>query len=831
MPLTIGARLGPYEVVSALGTGGMGEVYKARDTRLDRTVAIKVLPSEVAGNPDLRARFEREARAVAALDHPHICGIYDVGSVDGTHYLVMPHLEGQTLAARLEKGPLPLDQALKIATEIADALDKAHRQGIIHRDLKPANIFLARGAPPPLASRSATDAPRAGRGRYADDKFRAILLDFGLAKLRATPGPISMSGMTQLPTRAPETAHGTILGTVQYMAPEQVEGREADARSDIWALGVVIYEMVTGMRPFQGETPASIIGAILKDEPPPISARQPLAPLTLDRMVSACLAKDADERWQSAHDLKLELLSIRPGVSDVDHKTPARGRWRFTAAAAVVLLALGAIGMWARRGGSPPDGPRIQRATRLTNDTGFSEWPTWSPDGKLFAYSSNRTGNYEIHVRRVGAGEDVNVSGNVADDVQPAFSPDGMSIAFVSTRSSRTGLIKAGTLSGFETRTYGGDIWLTPALGGQAQRLAADGNFPVWHPDGGRLVYVTGTETQRAIFEVSVDGGQPTAVLPATASRWEIVRLGYSPNARWITFETSNRDVFVMPAHSGTPALLFRGSHHVWDPGGSRIYYVNQEPGGGTRLETAELRESVDGLTTVRTAIAGVSMGTLKELAFAGDAQHMLAVGLDESLNLSRVPLSADGTSVAGPEEQLSQGQMRDRFPSVSPDNGRIVVSSNRIGENELWLLDLSSYEWKRLLQTSNATAQVSQACWATHGQHLAVVQHLEDSKIGLHYIAIDGSSSDQLRPPQPALSGNFSCAVSPDGHQIVYAHLAGAFDQLFVFDLNSRTERQLTTSPSHKYQGAWSPDGRWMAFSANTGGTGTDMANPGFWW
>ena len=251
MALSPGARLGPYEVSAALGAGGMGEVYRARDTRLDRTVAIKVLPSEVAGDPDLRARFEREARAVAALDHPHICGIYDVGSVDGTHYLVMPHLEGQTLAARLEKGPLPLDQALKIAVEIADALDKAHRQGIIHRDLKPANIMLT--------------------------KAGSKLLDFGLAKLRATAGPISMSGMTRLATRAPETAHGMILGTVQYMAPEQVEGKEADARSDIWALGAVIYEMVTGTRPFQGDTPASVIGAILKDDPPPV-----VLPATID---------------------------------------------------------------------------------------------------------------------------------------------------------------------------------------------------------------------------------------------------------------------------------------------------------------------------------------------------------------------------------------------------------------------------------------------------------------------------------------------------------------------------------------------------------------------
>ena len=327
LALTPGTRLGPYEIVSALGAGGMGEVYRARDTRLNRTVAIKVLPSEVAGDPDLRSRFEREARAIAALDHPHICGIYDVGSVDSTHYLVMPHLEGQTLAAQLEKGPLPLEQALKIAIEIADALDKAHRQGIIHRDLKPANIMLTKAGPK--------------------------LLDFGLAKLRDTAGPISMSSMTRLATRAPETAHGMILGTVPYMAPEQVEGKEADGRSDIWALGVVIYEMVTGTRPFQGDTPASVIGAILKDTPPSISTRQPLAPRALNYVAERCLTKDPDERWQSMGDVGRLLGWIAANqAADVERHARPRGarkeRTAWFAATTLLLIALAFATSWRR---------------------------------------------------------------------------------------------------------------------------------------------------------------------------------------------------------------------------------------------------------------------------------------------------------------------------------------------------------------------------------------------------------------------------------------------------------------------------------------------------
>jgi len=276
----------------------MGEVYRARDTRLDRTVAIKILPAEAASDADAQARFEREARAVAALDHPHICGIYDVGAVDGNHFLVMPHLDGESLAVRLEQGPLPLDQAMKIAVEIADALDRAHRQGITHRDVKPANIMLT--------------------------KTGSKLLDFGLAKLRGPVAPILPSGTGSLTIQTGGTAQGTILGTVQYMAPEQVEGKETDARSDVWALGTVIYEMITGTRPFQGDTPASIIGAILKDELAPMSRAQPLAPPLLDRIVTRCLAKDPENRWQSARDISHALALVGDTTAGSGHALTKR---------------------------------------------------------------------------------------------------------------------------------------------------------------------------------------------------------------------------------------------------------------------------------------------------------------------------------------------------------------------------------------------------------------------------------------------------------------------------------------------------------------------------
>jgi serine/threonine protein kinase len=281
-----GKRLGPYEILSSIGAGGMGEVYRAKDTRLDRIVAIKVLPAHLSDRAELRERFEREAKAISSLNHPHICTLYDVGHQDGIDYLVMEYVEGETLATRLAKGPLPLDQVLRYAIEIADALDKAHRKGVTHRDLKPGNIML--------------------------NKSGSKLLDFGLAKLREDAAPATP--LSQLPTgKDPITAQGTILGTLQYMAPEQLEGKEADARTDIFSFGVVVYEMATGKKAFEGKSQASLISAIISSDPQPMSSLQPMTPPGLDHVVKTCLAKDPDGRWQTASDLTRELKWIAEG--------------------------------------------------------------------------------------------------------------------------------------------------------------------------------------------------------------------------------------------------------------------------------------------------------------------------------------------------------------------------------------------------------------------------------------------------------------------------------------------------------------------------------------
>ena len=421
MGLSAGARLGPYEIVAALGAGGMGEVYKARDTRLDRTVAVKVLPAHVADDPQFRERFDREARAVAALNHPHICTLHDIGSQDGIDFLVMEYLEGATLAERLASGQraLPLGEALIIACQIADALDKAHRAGIVHRDLKPANIFLVRSA-------------------VASAPPNAKLLDFGLAKSSAPI--VAGAGLSMLPTSPPNlTAQGTILGTFQYMAPEQLEGQDADARTDIFAFGAVLYEMLTGKKAFEGKSQASLISAIMSSDPPPIAASQPLTPPSLDHVVARCLAKEREERWQVASDVMRELKWIAEGgmtvsstgvgpAAAVPRGSRERPVWKLVAAATTVvaLLAMAAAVIAVRR---PVPELRLTRLDVVTPPTTDPFSFALSPDGRQLVYVASEGDRSKLWLRPLDQTTARPLAGTDGASA-PFWAPDGRAMGF-----------------------------------------------------------------------------------------------------------------------------------------------------------------------------------------------------------------------------------------------------------------------------------------------------------------------------------------------------------------------------------------------------------------
>jgi eukaryotic-like serine/threonine-protein kinase len=410
MNLSKGTRLGPYEILDPLGAGGMGEVYRARDTRLDRIVAIKVLPAHLSSNTEARQRFEREAKTVSSLSHPHICALYDIGHQDGIDYLVMEYLEGKTLADQLAKGPLSLDQVLRHAMQIADALDKAHRVGIVHRDLKPGNIMLT--------------------------KAGAKLLDLGLAKWRDQDGGALLSGQTAVPTAGRNlTAEGTILGTLQYMAPEQLEGREADPRTDIFAFGAVLYEMATGKKAFIGKSLASLIGAILRDESPPISSLQPMTPPALDRVVKTAMAKDPDERWQTAHDVLLELKWISEGSSQVTVAMPeaarrkSRERLAWIAASTFFLVSLVSLLLTIAHLRHEPADTRVIKLSLPPPEKASFGSLSISPDGHWLAFTAAVGGKEQLWVRPLDALTAQALPGTEGATF-PFWSPDSRFIGF-----------------------------------------------------------------------------------------------------------------------------------------------------------------------------------------------------------------------------------------------------------------------------------------------------------------------------------------------------------------------------------------------------------------
>ena len=774
MPLTSGAKLGPYEILSPLGAGGMGEVYRARDTRLAREVAVKILPSHLSHDPTLRQRFEREAKTISSLNDPHICTLYDVGQQDGTDYLVMEYLEGETLAQRLQKGPLPLEQALLYATQIAGALDKAHRKGVTHRDLKPGNIMLT--------------------------KTGTKLLDFGLAKLEQETGP--PAALSQLPTTHGNlTAQGTIVGTLQYMAPEQLEGNEVDARTDIFAFGAVVYEMVTGKKAFEGKGQASVIAAILGCDPPAISTLQPMTPPGLDRVVKKCLAKEPEKRWQGAGDLCDELKWIAEGGSQVTLAPTAASKgirpgWRGALLWGVISLLLAAIAglAWWGLKPTPPRPPVIRAVVTLSPGQRLvvPDQPAvaLSPDGTKLVYVAIQGGTQQLYLRAMDSLEATPVPATEGASA-PFFSPDSQSLGFFAS-----GLLKKVSVSG-----------------GGAQSLA-DAKLPrgaSWGSQGMILFAPTAFSGLRQVSEV---GGTPQPFTHFEKGDVAHTWPEFLPGGKAALFAASantgnwtNAHVVVQSIGTGERRDLIQvGTQPRYAPSGHLVYAQ-----GGTLMAVPfdPLRLEVTG-----TAVPVVE-GVMQSPA-SGDAQYSFSV--TGSLvyipgNIRAGQRALVWVNRSGAEQPLGAPLRAYRNPRISPDNRGVAATIDE-QESQVWRYDLSREALTRLTFEGNTNLA---AAWTPDGKRITF-QSNNAGPANLFWQLTDGSGGlERLTTSQ---STQAPSSWSPDGRFLAFIEISPTTGyDIWVLRLSDRKAQPFLQTQFNETVPRFSPDGRWLAYVSDESG------------
>jgi Tol biopolymer transport system component len=777
MPPTAGTRFGPYEIIAAIGAGGMGEVYKARDTRLDRTVAIKILAAHLASSSDLRERFDREARVVSSLNHPNICVVHDVGHDQGVDYLVMEYLEGETLAARLEKGPLPLADVLRYGGQIADALDRAHRQGIVHRDLKPANVMLT--------------------------KSGVKLLDFGLAKLAAGTQTGSSGVFTpSMPTAEHGlTAQGSILGTFQYMAPEQLEGADADARTDIFAFGTVLYEMATGRKAFEGKTHASLIGAILKDQPPPISTVQALTPPALDDLVTRCLAKDPDERWQSARDIASQVRWIQQSSSQIGAAVRAKRRRYLGArtAWAVAIFSAAAAAALAVPYFRPKAPASLVRFT-IGEPTGgrffpgvlVAPFPVVSPDGRHIAFiAAEGPTDAKLFVRSLDTPAARSMPGT-----------DNAALPFWSADNRFVGFFASGAIKRSEIAT------------GEVQTICNIETFEggTWNAEG----VVLFSKGRGGLFRVDATGGEPApaTTLESTSSagshRWPM----FLPDGRHYLFLAQpGNDVYYGGLDSTAPKRLVRAEARAVYSVGYLLYGKD-----GTllahRFDAA--RGEVSG-EPVRIA-DNVRMSQPNGRATYTASDDGVLVYREGNFRQSTVVSSFDrkGKRI---DAVLPEGD--NRGFALSPDGRRVAFhrhDSDRGGD--IWVKDLVRGTITRI--TTHPSHNASPA-WLADGR----IAFLSD-RAGLNDIYVksaSGTGDDELLYES---RDNESSLHPARGSPLIAFAIGGvpgatgstAEGDIGVLRLGNPTEAEsFLRTPFAEFQPAFSPDGKWIAYTSNESG------------
>ncbi|MDZ4804752.1 MAG: protein kinase [Candidatus Eisenbacteria bacterium] len=777
MTLIPGTRLGPYEIVSPLGAGGMGEVYRARDTRLGRDVAVKVLPQHLSQNPEVRARFEREARTISSLNHPHICTLFDVGREGDTDYLVMELVDGETLAERLARGHLPTTEVLRLGAQIADALDRAHRAGVIHRDLKPGNVMLT--------------------------KSGAKLMDFGLARATGlAPGGgsgVTMAALTTSPTMAQAlTAEGTIVGTFQYMSPEQLEGKEADARADLWALGCVLHEMATGKRAFDGTSQASLIAAIMHVQPLPVSQISPMMPPALDRLVGACLTKDPADRVQSAHDVKLQLAWMAEGATSMSGvATPGipavqrQGHWILPvlAAAAAVLATILVMLLLPGRDSAPPE--PMQRYTVGMADLQGQSTPMISPDGKSIIYSARDGGSRGIFRRRLASFEVAPIEGT-EDGTAPFFSPDGAWLGFITS----TGIRKV------------------PIDGGVAQTILNEPRIAAadWGQDG--TIYYTprsgGTDGLTALSRVPATGGKPEVVAAIDTTNGEIEAWGPDilPDGKTVLITLSRR---TNPSWQ-IVAVRADGSRHLVIDNALICTYVQS----GHLLYFDSESQAV--LAAPFDPVKAVVTGPAVPLTERVDNNYCFDVSNDGKLLYVPLPGAGEGEEIVWLDRKgATTPAMETRGPwmqpRVSPDGKRVLL--RKVGDScELWMLDVERSVLSRAVQAGDN----HDAIWSPDGSRIACQQ--VDAPPKMVSLTVEGAR--EMKTIFHGIDPGAPQSWSGGGNRLVFTRNGrGTRSDIWSKSMDGSSPPVVFLATEfNESDPAISPDGGWIAYTSNEAGS-----------
>jgi serine/threonine protein kinase len=744
----IGQTVAHYKILEKIGSGGMGDVYLAEDTTLDRKVALKILPPDLIGDAEHRARFTREAKALAALNHPNIVTVHSVEEAGGVHFITMELVKGQTLAAMLPGNGFSLGKFFEIAIPLVDAVAAAHQQGIAHRDLKPANVMFS-------------------------ENGRVKVLDFGLAKVE-----LSNPDGRALPTRS-ATQEGRVVGTPAYMAPEQAEGRTVDARSDIFSLGIVFYEMLTGQRPFAGGTAASIVAAILKDTPRPVRELQPAIPRELARLVHRCLAKDPIDRYQSAIDLRHGLEETKQDVDSGDmlagHPPAGRGSRRTPLAIAAFVLVAVAAGVWlvrSRESRSVLAVPRLGNAVQVTSSLNVESYPTWSPDGVRLAYHAGENGDYDvgnhdIWVAQPGSGEPVNLTkDSPADDRMPSWSPDGREIAFFSDRDGVWGI--------YTVAAIGGNPRNVLSLPGISQD---SWSAPQWSKDGTKLFVTVHQAGENVVIALSLQSLETTRVgLPRHEANfcWD---LSVAPQGRRFAYVEAGGGrpevtrLWTIPASGGKAVPLTDGRTIVWSPtwsrDGGKVFYVSNRGGS---MDLWQQAVADDGRPVGEPLAVTQGLG-IRAAAFSPDGKRLAYSRGAMVANVWRVPVLSDRPATWADAKQVTSEHAFIECVDLSPDSAMLAVSSDRRGNQDLWLLPAAGGEMTPL--TTDPTPDWCPR-WSPHGGEIAF-----------------------------------------------FAYRSGNRD-IWVMPSRGGPARQLTSHPAEDYFPTWSPDGHEIAFnSERTGGAG----------